>query len=182
MGAGHRWSEGENGQRKVRIRHVGFLRAVPSAFAFIPPTATHIFQHHFRTDRPPLSASIHQKTQIPKTPNTLHLLSQRFIYVHRTTYRAIVLSRPPCAYFFLPCPWYSSSHDRIVLPITAIAPPKQQKQVMTGRGGAGNFRSPSCDRVSDGPEDYSDTRGRDPVPAGDPNAVRTFSTAPSALP
>jgi len=44
-------------------------------------------------------------------------------------------------------------------------------RVSTGRGGAGNFRSPSCDRAVDGPEDYSDTRGRDPVPAGDPDVL-----------
>lgn len=42
---------------------------------------------------------------------------------------------------------------------------------MTGRGGAGNYRSPSCDRATNGPEDYSDTRGREPVPSGDPDAI-----------
>jgi len=42
----------------------------------------------------------------------------------------------------------------------------------TGRGGAGNIRSPSRDPVvNKGPEDFSDTRGREPVPAGDPSAV-----------
>jgi len=44
-------------------------------------------------------------------------------------------------------------------------------RVSTGRGGVGNFRSPSSDRAVDGPEDYSNTRGREPVPAGDPNVV-----------
>lgn len=43
----------------------------------------------------------------------------------------------------------------------------------TGRGGAGNFRSPSRERGAGGrgPEDYSDTRGRDPIPSGDPNVI-----------
>ncbi|KAN0114287.1 hypothetical protein V8E52_006783 [Russula decolorans] len=44
---------------------------------------------------------------------------------------------------------------------------------LTGRGGAGNFRSPSREPVPGerGPDDYSDTRGRDPIPSGDPNVV-----------
>ncbi|KAH9956351.1 hypothetical protein BC827DRAFT_1139683, partial [Russula dissimulans] len=42
----------------------------------------------------------------------------------------------------------------------------------TGRGGAGNIRPPSRDPVSTaGPEDYSDTRGREPIPSGDPTVV-----------
>jgi hypothetical protein len=46
-------------------------------------------------------------------------------------------------------------------------------QQLTGRGGAGNFRSPSREPVPGerGPDDYSDTRGRDPIPSGDPNVV-----------
>jgi len=44
-------------------------------------------------------------------------------------------------------------------------------RVLTGRGGVGNFRSPSTDRAVNGPEDYSDPRGRDLIPAGDPDAV-----------
>jgi len=46
-------------------------------------------------------------------------------------------------------------------------------QHLTGRGGAGNFRSPSRERGSGepGPEDFSDTRGRDPIPSGDPSVV-----------
>jgi len=42
----------------------------------------------------------------------------------------------------------------------------------TGRGGAGNLREPSVDlpRVA-GPEDYSDTRGRDPVRYRDEDVV-----------
>jgi len=42
---------------------------------------------------------------------------------------------------------------------------------LTGRGGAGNYRSPSRERATGGPEDYSDTRGRDPIPSGDPAVV-----------
>jgi hypothetical protein len=44
---------------------------------------------------------------------------------------------------------------------------------LTGRGGAGNYRSPSRGHVvgERGPEDYSDTRGRDPIPSRDPNEV-----------
>jgi hypothetical protein len=44
----------------------------------------------------------------------------------------------------------------------------------TGRGGVGNWRSPSSDnRVapSPGPDDYSDTRGRDLKPSRDPEMV-----------
>jgi len=33
----------------------------------------------------------------------------------------------------------------------------------SGRGGAGNIRSPSGDRVAAAPDDFSDTRGRDPI-------------------
>ncbi len=46
-------------------------------------------------------------------------------------------------------------------------------QQSTGRGGYGNYRSPSREyRVSqDGPEDFSDTRGRDPIPSRDPYLV-----------
>jgi hypothetical protein len=44
-------------------------------------------------------------------------------------------------------------------------------QQLTGRGGAGNYRSPSRERATGGPEDYSDTRGRDPIPSGDPAVV-----------
>ena len=44
-------------------------------------------------------------------------------------------------------------------------------QQLTGRGGAGNYRSPSRERVTGGPEDYSDPRGRDPIPSRDPNEV-----------
>jgi len=41
-----------------------------------------------------------------------------------------------------------------------------------GRGGAGNIRSPSREPVRGrGPEDYSDTRGREPIPSGDPNVI-----------
>jgi len=44
---------------------------------------------------------------------------------------------------------------------------------LTGRGGLGNYRSPSRERESNGtgPEDYSDTRGRDPIPTRDPYEV-----------
>ncbi|KAF8477697.1 hypothetical protein DFH94DRAFT_755045 [Russula ochroleuca] len=42
---------------------------------------------------------------------------------------------------------------------------------LTGRGGAGNFRSPSREPATNGPEDYSDTRGRDPISAHDPYVV-----------
>jgi len=44
---------------------------------------------------------------------------------------------------------------------------------LTGRGGAGNYRSPSREPATGGrgPEDYSDTRGRDPIPSGDPHAI-----------
>lgn len=42
---------------------------------------------------------------------------------------------------------------------------------LTGRGGAGNFRSPSREPVVGGPEDYSDTRGRDPIPSRDPDEI-----------
>jgi len=43
----------------------------------------------------------------------------------------------------------------------------------TGRGGAGNIRSPSREPIPPhtGPEDFSDTRGRDPIPSRDPNEV-----------
>ncbi|KAI0298403.1 hypothetical protein B0F90DRAFT_717163 [Multifurca ochricompacta] len=44
-------------------------------------------------------------------------------------------------------------------------------QQSTGRGGVGNIRSPSIDRSSTGPDDYSDTRGRDPIPSRDLNEV-----------
>ena len=45
-------------------------------------------------------------------------------------------------------------------------------QQSTGRGGSGNIRSPSREPVrGPGPEDYSDTRGRDPIPSRDPNEV-----------
>ena len=40
-----------------------------------------------------------------------------------------------------------------------------------GRGGAGNLRSSSREPATNGPEDYSDTRGRDPIPARDPKVV-----------
>lgn len=43
---------------------------------------------------------------------------------------------------------------------------------LSGRGGAGNYRSPSREPArGPGPEDYSDTRGRDPIPSRDPNVV-----------
>ncbi|KAF8461566.1 hypothetical protein DFH94DRAFT_671918 [Russula ochroleuca] len=42
---------------------------------------------------------------------------------------------------------------------------------LTGRGGAGNFRSPSREPATNGPEDYSDTRGRDPIPSRDPDVI-----------
>jgi len=43
----------------------------------------------------------------------------------------------------------------------------------TGLGGAGNIRSPSRDPIepTPGPEDYSDPRGRDPIPSRDPGLV-----------
>ncbi|KAI0259985.1 hypothetical protein BC834DRAFT_902893 [Gloeopeniophorella convolvens] len=43
----------------------------------------------------------------------------------------------------------------------------------SGRGGAGNIRSASAsrDRTAAGPDDFSDTRGRDPVPGRDPGEV-----------
>jgi len=42
----------------------------------------------------------------------------------------------------------------------------------TGRGGAGNLRSPSREPIrGPGPEDYSDTRGRDPIPSTDPYVI-----------
>lgn len=44
-------------------------------------------------------------------------------------------------------------------------------QQLTGRGGAGNFRSPSREPAKNGPEDYSDTRGRDPISSRDPAVV-----------
>ena len=45
-------------------------------------------------------------------------------------------------------------------------------QQSTGRGGAGNIRLPSSERVEGrGPEDYSDTRGRDPIPVRDLDEV-----------
>jgi len=43
---------------------------------------------------------------------------------------------------------------------------------LTGRGGVGNYRSPSRGHeLERGPEDYSDTRGRDPIPSRDPDVV-----------
>lgn len=45
---------------------------------------------------------------------------------------------------------------------------------LSGRGGAGNYRSPSREHEASsgpGPEDFSDTRGRDPIPSSDPNLV-----------
>jgi len=43
---------------------------------------------------------------------------------------------------------------------------------LTGRGGAGNYRSPSREPArGPGPEDYSDTRGRDPIPSRDPHEI-----------
>jgi len=53
-------------------------------------------------------------------------------------------------------------------------------QLSTGRGGSGNIRSPSKDPVviTAGPEDYSNTCGREPIPAGDPSVV---CSAPSLL-
>ncbi|KAH9995894.1 hypothetical protein BJV74DRAFT_828860 [Russula compacta] len=57
----------------------------------------------------------------------------------------------------------------------SVSPPRSTSRgrgvQSTGRGGAGNFRSPSRGREGTGPEDYSDTRGREPIPAGDPNAI-----------
>jgi hypothetical protein len=53
-------------------------------------------------------------------------------------------------------------------------------QYSSGRGGVGNIRSPSrdVDRVAPGPEDISDTRGRDPLPAHHLNdEVRNLSVA-----
>jgi hypothetical protein len=44
-------------------------------------------------------------------------------------------------------------------------------QHLSGRGGAGNYRSPSREPAVGGPEDYSDTRGRDPIPSRDPDVV-----------
>ena len=137
-------------------------------FAFIPPTATHISQHRLEPtsvpDRTFLSASSKKNPRSPKNPpsliTALHMSTER---TERSSSRGRVLVSGSS----FPCPWYSSSHDRIIV----IGPPKQQ---MTGRGGAGNYRSPSCDRATDGPEDYSDTRGREPVPSGDPDAVRIF--------
>ncbi|KAI0055366.1 hypothetical protein BV25DRAFT_1833215 [Artomyces pyxidatus] len=43
----------------------------------------------------------------------------------------------------------------------------------TGRGGAGNIRSASRDPVGPGPEDVSDTRGREPVSARDPTLLQS---------
>jgi hypothetical protein len=74
-----------------------------------------------------------------------------------------------CPFLLLLC--FSSSH------ILAI------NQESTGRGGAGNIRLPSNERVEGrGPEDYSDTRGRDPIPARDPDEVMFVSPHyPSAI-
>jgi hypothetical protein len=45
-------------------------------------------------------------------------------------------------------------------------------QVSVGRGGTGNMLEPSNEFVKGpGPEDYSDTRGRDPFPSRDPDIV-----------
>lgn len=167
-----------DGHRKKRIRQVGCLRAVPSAFCFYSAhRSAYLTSHNHRLeptsvpDRTLLSAS--SKNPDPQKP--LHLLITALHIcppnVPNDHPRGVVYS---CV-VVLPCPWDSSSHDRIIL----IGPPKQQ---MTGRGGAGNYRSPSCDRAANGPEDYSDTRGREPVPSGDPDAVRTFwrSLDPSA--
>lgn len=45
-------------------------------------------------------------------------------------------------------------------------------QKLTGRGGAGNYRSPSRGHPREpGPEDFSDTRGRDPISSRDPEEV-----------
>lgn len=51
-------------------------------------------------------------------------------------------------------------------------------QQSSGRGGAGNIRSPSGDRVTSGPDDFSNTRGRDPVNVRYLDDVRKFSLPP----
>ena len=57
-----------------------------------------------------------------------------------------------------------SSYDRII---------GASMQQSSGRGGAGNIRSPSREPIAPGPgpEDYSDPRGRDPIPSRDPYVV-----------
>jgi hypothetical protein len=66
--------------------------------------------------------------------------------------------------FFLPNLAPGSSYDRLIGAFII--------QQSTGRGGAGNFRSPSKEpQLGLGPDDYSDTRGRDPIPATDPYVV-----------
>jgi hypothetical protein len=75
----------------------------------------------------------------------------------------------------LPYPWNTFSYDRVVA-ITATttivsAIIDGTKQQSTGRGGMGNIRALFCSRAVSGPDDYSDTRGRDLIPAGDPYRV-----------
>ncbi|KAI0251121.1 hypothetical protein BJV78DRAFT_1282647 [Lactifluus subvellereus] len=49
----------------------------------------------------------------------------------------------------------------------------------SGRGGTGNIRSPSQDPVVGGPDDYSDTRGREPIPTRYPDEIRVTPTGRS---
>ena len=57
-----------------------------------------------------------------------------------------------------------------------------QQLIGAGRGGAGNIRSPSREPVRGrGPEDYSDTRGREPIPSGDPNVVCDYCLSTAGI-
>jgi hypothetical protein len=52
-------------------------------------------------------------------------------------------------------------------------------QIPVTRGGFGNILKLSNELVKGpGPEDYSDTRGRDPIPRGDPDMVSRVSRSP----
>jgi hypothetical protein len=52
-------------------------------------------------------------------------------------------------------------------------------QISFGRGGFRNISKLSNELVKGpGPEDYSDTRGRDPIPRGDPDMVSRVSRSP----
>jgi len=83
-----------------------------------------------------------------------------------------------CVFLVLPFPWNTSSHENVVF-VTAVTNIASTiigvtKQQSTGRGGFGNIRPLSCSRAVSGPDDYSDTRGRDLIPAGDPYTVNAF--------
>jgi hypothetical protein len=145
-----------------------------SFFAFISPEHGHFRQLSASLQTCIVSLSVPPQTQIRYiSPQSLLACSSTADPPLGAVFWCVIL---------LACAWHSSSHGPITIIVVAVistttGAPKQQS---TGSVGVSNMRPPSFDRAVSGPDDYSDTRGRDPIPPGDPYVVNTlffFATA-----